>query len=183
MKGWILAIMTAVTLSGCSVYMAASSDEKKDLGILAPGTSRDLIIAEFGMPLATMNEAAPAQPTTEPTVESGSGALPAVADTHTRHDIFKFTQGRSTASNAGRAVFYGAAAVFTLGLSEVIATPLESAVGDQGEIRLRTSYDANWRLTTSEILDEGAWISIPEYNQRVLERENELNSASGATSN
>ncbi|MEM9138588.1 MAG: hypothetical protein AAGB15_02060 [Pseudomonadota bacterium] len=144
MKHAIVAVVFAAILSGCSSYMAASGERKRDMDILSPGTSRDVILAEFGAPTATIND---------------QDAIPVE-----RYDIFKFVQGRSTASNAGRAVFYGAAAVLTLGLSEVIATPLEGAVGDVGEVRLRADYDTDWRLTMARLLDGNEWVSVTQYN-------------------
>ena len=105
-----LLLVATLSVTGCSSYMAASGERKRDLNILSPGTSRDAILAEFGSPVSSINEEIPE----EERAENGPERR--------RYDIFSFVQGRSTASNAGRAVFYGAAAVFTLGLSEVIAT-------------------------------------------------------------
>jgi hypothetical protein len=42
-----------------------------------------------------------------------------------RVDVFSFVQGYSKGAKAGRAVFHGAADVFTLGLWEVVGTPTE----------------------------------------------------------
>lgn len=136
-------LVVVLALASCSSYMAASGERKRDLDLLSPGTSRDVILAEFGSPMATIDE-----------IE---------AETPQRYDIFSFVQGRSSGSNAGRAVFYGAAAVLTLGLSEVIATPLEGAVGDVGEIKLRTNYNQDWRLINALILDEGRWVSMEQF--------------------
>lgn len=195
MKRLVLAMMACVMMSGCSAYMAASGEDKKDLDILRPGTDRDRILAEFGMPVSSIDEPIAEDPATAETTVTTSGTSADSAAVATlnpanklpprrrRYDIFKFVQGRSTASNAGRAVFYGTAAVLTLGLSEVIATPLEYAVGDQGEIRLRTSYDMDWRLTRSEILDAEEWVPIPEYNNRVRQREQAVNDAAAKQTN
>ena len=180
MKRVILMMLTAAMLSGCSVYMAASGEQKRDMNILAPGTHRDIILAEFGSPVSSIDElvAAEVQAQTGDEVVATATPAPSTPPLRRRYDIFKFVQGRSTASNAGRAVFYGAAAVFTLGLSEVVATPLEYAVGDQGEIRLRTNYDDDWNLKSAQVYDEGDWITIAEYNERVLQREAELDEKS-----
>lgn len=148
LRARVLAALLALSvLPACSVYMAASGEEKRDLGILAPGTTRDAILAEFGTPTATEKTEAE------------------------HYDIFRFVQGRSTGSNVGRAVFYGAAAVLTLGLSEVVTTPVEGAVGDQGEIRLRVDYGPDGRLTEARVLDGADWIPIETYEARVREAE------------
>ncbi|MEM0989265.1 MAG: hypothetical protein AAGK00_10325 [Pseudomonadota bacterium] len=155
----LMCAVTALSLQACSAYMAASGEDKRDISILTVGTHRDIVVSEFGLPVTSVNEMV--------TVEGSEPTL-------NRYDVFKFTQGRSDASNAGRAVFYGAAAVLTLGLSEVIATPLEMAVGDQGELRLRTTYGADWLLTKAELQDGGQWVSIPEFEARAAARQKAL---------
>ncbi|GAB5471267.1 MAG: hypothetical protein Kilf2KO_42970 [Rhodospirillales bacterium] len=199
-------LLVVLLLPGCSVYMAASGDDKKDLSVLASGTPRDRVIAELGSPVTAVRgtpasssvetvqaaEALPdgsqpeamASPTsstdsttrvaTQITANEGAGET-AEADP-ARYDIFSFVQGRSEESNAGRAVFYGAAAILTLGLSEIVATPLEAAVGDQGEMKLRVVYDQADKVTTSQILDEkeGDWVSLKEYEARERERNEAL---------
>lgn len=155
-----LAAMVAVASlgGGCSVYMAASSEGKRDTNILTPGTTRAAVLAELGAPIATV-PVAPAPSAAEGPASGVSVApIPSTpAPTAAIYDVFRFTQERSTGSNAGRAVFYGAAAVLTLGLSEVIATPLEAAVGDAGEIRLRVYYGADDRVQRSEVLNGDVW--------------------------
>ena len=163
----VCAMLLAPT-AGCSVYMAASGEEKRDLGVLTPGTHRDVVVSEFGMPVASVNEMSP--------IEGGGTEL-------RRYDVFSFTQGRSGASNAGRAIFYGAAAVFTLGLSEVIMTPAEMLVGDQGKLRLRTHYDINWKLATAELQDGSDWVSIPEFQARAAARQQQLEADKAAGTN
>ncbi|MEM9725297.1 MAG: hypothetical protein AAF909_07535 [Pseudomonadota bacterium] len=155
----VAAMLTAASLSGCSVYMAANSEGKRDTNILTPGTTRAAVLAELGQPVATVPVAPPA-PAAEDAPSSGVAIIPAPigpSATPALYDVFRFTQERSTGSNAGRAVFYGAAAVLTLGLSEVIATPLEAAVGDAGEIRLRVFYGADDRVQRAEVLDGEVW--------------------------
>lgn len=179
MKRVFFAALAALALGNCSSYMAATGEEKRDLGILAPGTTRDAILAEFGTPVSSINE--PVTTQTQQPASDDSAAQPAAAPDavpYHRYDIFRFVQGRSTGSNVGRAVFYGAAAVFTLGLSEVIATPLEGAVGDQGEIKLRANYDDDWRLISAELLDGKDWISIREYSARQAQRQAEIEASS-----
>ena len=180
MKRFAFLALVGLMLSGCSVYMAASGEQKRDMNVLSPGTHRDVILAEFGTPVSSIDEiiAAEVQAQDSQATVATAAPAPATPPARRRYDIFKFVQGRSTASNAGRAVFYGAAAVFTLGLSEVVATPLEYAVGDQGEIRLRVNYSDEWRLSSAQVYDEGDWISVPEYHERVLQREEKLDEKS-----
>lgn len=131
-------------LGGCSAYMAATADNPRDLDILKPGTSRAAVLAEFGTPIVVVNE--PGE----------------------RYDVFKFVQGRSDGSNAARAFLYGTAAVFTLGVSEAVMTPLEAAAGDQGEIKLKVTYSGD-ALLKAELLNGSTWVSITEHQSEIAD--------------
>ena len=113
----MLAIM-AVSLSGCSVFMAAKQPEKKDVGLLKKGTSRAMLISEFGAPVIS---------------EYRDGK---------RYEIFKFVQGYSTGAKAGRAFLHGAANVATLGLWELVGTPTEITFSGD-EMAFQVGYDEN----------------------------------------
>lgn len=85
-------LILLVSISGCSVFMAAKQPEKKDVDLLKEGTSRAMLISEFGAPVIS---------------EFRDGK---------RYEIFKFVQGYSTGAKASRAFLHGAANVVTLGL-------------------------------------------------------------------
>lgn len=106
---------------GCSVVMAAKQPPKRNLGILKPGTSRGLVLAELGQPMATETR-----------------------DSH-KVDVFAFTQGYSKPAKAGRTVFHGVADVLTLGLWEVVGTPTE-AVFDGQRMSLEVTYDEHEKV-------------------------------------
>ena len=55
-------------------------------------------------------------------------------------DVFNFVQGYSDGANVGRAALHAAADVFTLGLWEVVGTPIE-AVADGSEVQVEVVYD------------------------------------------
>ena len=116
--GTVLIAMSLGLSSGCSVYMASHQPDKKDTTLLKPGTPRSLVLAEFGQPVSS---------------ETMEG----------KHvDVFSFVQGSSQGAKTGRAFFYGVADVFTLGLFEVVSTPVESAMsGDK--LMYEVTYDAN----------------------------------------
>lgn len=122
-----LSSATILSHSGCSVFMAAKQPDKKNLALLNPGTQRPLLIAEFGSPIHT---------------ETKDG---------NKVDVFSFVQGYSTGAKTGRAVFHGAADVFTLGLWEVVGTPTEAAFDGQN-MAVQVQYDANDRVTSSTVL-------------------------------
>ncbi len=123
--GWCVAVLGANT--GCSVVMAAKQPDEKNIDLFAQGTSRDSLLAEFGPPINSENR-------------DGK-----------KTDIFKFIQGYSGGAKAGRALFHGAADVLTLGLWEVVGTPVEGAF-DGDEMAFKVTYDASDRVEEWELL-------------------------------
>jgi len=115
---YFIMALALVMQTGCSAFMAAKQPPKKNLGVLKEGTPRSLLLAEFGQPVAT---------------ETKDGK---------RVDVFSFTQGYSKGAKAGRALFHGAADVFTLGLWEVFATPTEG-IFDGKKLAFEVTYDAS----------------------------------------
>ncbi|MDE2389547.1 MAG: hypothetical protein KGN35_10815 [Betaproteobacteria bacterium] len=114
----MMLVIVAILLSGCSVFMAAKQPEKKDVDLLTKGTSRTMLISEFGAPVIS---------------EYRNGK---------RYEIFKFVQGYSTGAKVGRAFFHGAADVVTLGLWELVGTPAEITFsGDK--MAFQVGYDEN----------------------------------------
>lgn len=117
--GALFAALVAVTLlSGCSAYMAANQPAAKNFAVLKQGTPRGAVIAELGKPIHS---------------EPGM-------------DIYKFTHGYDGAVRAGRAVFHGAASVATLGLWEVIGTPIEGHANGT-ELSVEVHYDIDNRVS------------------------------------
>lgn len=111
-------IISLELVTGCSVYMAAKQPTLKDMSVFGIGTKRDIILAELGNPVA-----------------SGK-------DNDAKYDIFSFIQGYTAGSKAGRAFLHGTFDVLTLGLWEVLGTPIESvASGDK--VKLKVIYDSN----------------------------------------
>lgn len=123
----VLSAATASLQSGCSVFMAAKQPDKKNLGLLEPGHHRAQLIAEFGAPIHT---------------ETKDG---------NKVDVFRFVQGYSTGAKTSRALFHGAADVFTLGLWEVVGTPTEAAF-DGNDMAVQVNYDAQDKVVSSVIL-------------------------------
>lgn len=105
-------------LSGCSVYMASHQPTEKNVGLFVVGTPRSFLIAEFGQPVSSE-------------VKNGQ-----------KYEIFRFTQGYSSGAKAGRAFAEGVADVMTLGVAEVITTPVES-IADGNLMAYGVVYDSN----------------------------------------
>jgi hypothetical protein len=101
--------------------MAANQPDKKDMGVLKAGTPRSAVLAEFGTPVET-------------TTRGGA-----------KVDLFTFTQGYSGLEKGGRAVLHGAADVFTLGLWEVVGTPIEGYANGT-KVSVEITYDREDRV-------------------------------------
>ena len=114
----VLLVVLAISVSGCSVFMAAKQPEKKDISLLKEGVSRAVLISEFGAPVISEYK------------------------NDKRFEIFKFVQGYSTGAKAGRAFFHGAASIATLGLWELVGTPAEITFNGD-EMAFQVSYDEN----------------------------------------
>jgi hypothetical protein len=106
---------------GCSVFMAAKQPSEKNVDLFKVGTSRSMLLAEFGSP--TVSE----------------------VRNEKKSEIFKFVQGYSSGVKASRAFFHGAADVVTWGLWEVVGTPAE-AVFSGDEMAYEVTYDDKDRI-------------------------------------
>lgn len=144
LAGFLFAISVLLLNSGCSVYMAAKQPRERDLSVLSPGMPRGHVIAELGAP-----------------VWSGERAGEKV-------DVFSFTQGYSTAARSARALFHGVSDVFTLGLWEVISTPVEGAFSGT-EMKFEVIYDKNDQVKAAKNLTGAG----PAQRQLVLDTHSE----------
>ncbi len=102
-------LVSAPLLSGCSVGMAAAGTEDPNLAVCKAGSTRLDIERELGGP--------------RDTTQLDDGSLECV---------YEYEVGNEP--SAGRAVMHGGMDVLTLGLWEVIGTPLELAQGDKFEM-------------------------------------------------
>jgi outer membrane protein assembly factor BamE (lipoprotein component of BamABCDE complex) len=121
MKKLSMLCLLSIFITGCSVVMATQQPSKKDLSVLTKGVPRSQVVAELGTPLTTE-------------VKDGK-----------RTDVFSVRQGYSTGAKAGRAIFHGVADVLTLGLWEVVGTPVE-AVASGSDVKVGVNYDNNDRV-------------------------------------
>ena len=129
----LLFVCCTACSSGCAASRALNKEDAKDYSVLEKGTERDLVHAELGMPII-----------------SGGNRN---ADLDSFCDVFAFVEGSGGAKYA-RAVGYSILAVGTLGISEIITNPAESAIGDE-KIRLRVCYDDKLLVETVEQLEVG----------------------------
>jgi hypothetical protein len=121
LRMFCLLSLSMLFIASCAVVMATQQPGRKDLSVLSNGVDRSRVIAELGTPLTT---------------EEKDGK---------KTDVFYCRQGYSTGAKAGRAIFHAAADVFTLGLWEVVGTPVE-AVASGTDIKVAVCYDENCKV-------------------------------------
>lgn len=129
-KPFILSL-ALLTLAGCAVVKATNQPGAKDLSVLDKNTPRANVIAELGAPV--MSE-----------VKAGKTV-----------DVFNFVQGYSTTARTARALGHGLADIATLGLWEVVGTPIEGIAN--GEInQVEVYYGADKRVMKVVAIKGGA---------------------------
>lgn len=111
-KSTVLSLIIVV-IASCAVIKATNQPGAKDMSVLNKNTPRANVIAELGKPV--MSE-----------VKNGQ-----------QIDVFNFTQGYSTAAKTARALGHSVADVMTLGLWEVVGTPIEGiANGEVNQVEV-----------------------------------------------
>lgn len=133
-------------IQGCSVVKATNGPDSKDLSVLERGTDRYEVIAELGQPILTEND------------ENGH-----------KVDLFKFKQGQNGAAKAGKGVLYGVMAVGTFGLSEIVTSPLEGAVGSGAEMQVKVVYNDQYRVDNVNVLKDERWIPVQKVGEEVTD--------------
>ncbi len=118
-KRWLVIVVAFVVMcqvSGCSVMMAMSGEQEPDLGAVRVGATRGEVELQLGKADSIT------------TLDDGR-----------RLDKYKYQLGNEP--SAARAIGHGAMDVLTLGLWELIGTPIEGFQGENCEITV--CYDEN----------------------------------------
>lgn len=113
-------LIGASLLTGCSVGMALSGDENPELSVIKVGATRGEVELQLGEPIETQ------------TAESGG-----------RIDTYEYEIGNEP--SAGRAVAHGVADVLTLGIWELVGTPIEAVQGTTYHAKI--TYDEDDKVT------------------------------------
>ena len=116
-------------MSSCSVFMAANQPGQKNLGVLTEGTPQALVRGEFGQP-----------------VWSGK-------DQGFDIEVFQFVQGYSKGSKVARSIGHGVADVFTIGLWEIVGTPVET-IASGTALKATVTYDEAQKVKTVKLHDD-----------------------------
>ena len=114
-----VALFVLGTIPGCSVGMALSGDENPDLSAIKVGATRGEVELHLGPPIET---------------KTGRNGM--------RIDTYEYEIGDEP--SAGRAVAHGVADVVTLGLWELVGTPIEAVQGET--YRTTITYDSKDRV-------------------------------------
>lgn len=119
MRIGILYAALYLALAGCSVGMAMSGKKDPNLGAFRVGSTRGEVELQLGSPMSTTS-----------TVEGR------------RVDLYEYEIGNEP--SGGRAIAHGVMDVLTLGLWEIIGTPIEGFQGTKH--RLTITYDNEDRV-------------------------------------
>ncbi len=111
-------------LSGCSVMLAATKPEPKDMDVLVIGTPRGDVLKEFGQPAQT---------------GLGDG---------NRVDTFTYKEGERSNKKLGRAALHGSMDLISFGVWELFATPTE-IMAIQPDITVEVTYDERDRVASA----------------------------------
>jgi hypothetical protein len=114
-------------MAGCAPFMAMHGEAEPDLGAVKPGVTRSEVELQLGAPVKST---------------STNGI---------RHDVYEYQIGNEP--SAGRAIGHATMVVLSLGLWEVIGTPIEGFTGEK--YRMTVSYDELDRVTNMRTLKGG----------------------------
>lgn len=121
---FLLCLGTLVSLQGCSAVMAASGTKEANLSAINKGDTRSMVFAKVGQQPARV-------------INNSNGVI----------EIYELERGNEPST--GRAVANGALSLFTLGLWEVVGTPLEGMKGEK--YFLTVYYNQNEILEKYEV--------------------------------
>lgn len=107
-------LLISLSLSACSVGMALSGKKDPDLSVIKRGANRSEVELQLGSPLK-------------------------VAEGANDESLATYEYEIGNEPSTGRAVAHGAMDVLTLGLWEVIGTPVEAITGNKYQITI--TYD------------------------------------------
>lgn len=119
-----------ILLSSCSIYMAANQPGREDLAVLTEGTPQATVRAELGSPAWIGKD--------------GQGL---------DVEVFQFVQGYSGGARASRVLWHTAADTFSLGLWELIGTPIESHHSGT-KMNAIVTYDEQQRVKSVRLRDD-----------------------------
>jgi len=119
MKYYAKILLLFIFLNGCSVGMAMSGKQQPNLGMIQVGASRGEVELTLGSPIDTV------------TLRDGN-----------RMDVYAYEIGNEP--SAGRAAGHAVMDLLTLGLWEIVGTPVEASTGNKKLLNI--AYDKDDRV-------------------------------------
>jgi hypothetical protein len=131
----VAAMLSCAVTSGCSVALEATRPDPVNLSSVPTGTDRLQVVGKLGAPVST--------------VKNGDQSC----------DVFSvYTRGPGAGGKAAIAAGEAVADVFTLGLSEVLFTPVEAGTRNEKH-NVTACYDGNMKLVSLQ--DNGVPVPPP----------------------
>ncbi|MBN1126396.1 MAG: hypothetical protein JXA82_15430 [Sedimentisphaerales bacterium] len=122
-KAYLFLLCVLVLIQGCSAIMAGKKQTRKDLSVIRVGGNRDDIVHVLGAPYMSTR-----------TDDGGC------------KDIYKLVENAGTKETKTLAIVgHTTMDVVTLGLWEIVGTPLEIATQEEATVFI-LYYDANYKL-------------------------------------
>ena len=118
-------LVISILLSSCSVGMALSGNEQKDISVFYYGAHRSFVHAKTGLPSRAIQD------------KEGKWT-----------DTYLIVKGNEP--SAGRAIGHGIMDVLTLGVWEIIGTPIEAIAGEEEHDRFTIYYDGDDKIENIE---------------------------------
>ena len=130
----LFSLCAACCLSGCSVFMAASSNDGAEIWKIHTGSTRTEVEKILGKPVTSLRKM--------------------------NGDIATYQYFTDDDADTSRAVTYGILDGLTLGLAEVVTSPIESLQGEKHSVII--TYDVRGRVRTIEQKSDGRLLDKPE---------------------
>jgi hypothetical protein len=109
-------LLLSIYITGCSVGMAMSGSDAPDLSVVQSGADRGTVELQLGSPVDVV------------TNDEGCSVCK-----------YEFETGNEP--SAGRAAFHGAMDVLTLGIWELVGTPVEGFQGKKRQVMITYNLD------------------------------------------
>jgi hypothetical protein len=157
----LLVFLVSFATSGCSVGMAMHGKSTPNLGAFRVGSTRGEVELQLGSPVSS---------TTKPD--------------KTRVDSYEYEVGNDP--SAGRAIGHGVMDVLTLGIWEVVGTPIEGVQGEKKALCI--TYDCNdivlaINQSTLPKSEQKSQITIDKNGNPIKDQKDEAKTESGILAN
>lgn len=127
-------LLVSLCFSGCSVFMAASSQEEKDLSSIVVGMDRSAAEAVLGKPMSVLRDS--------------------------KGDIATYVYVSHDEQSYERAATYAVLDGITLGLAELVTFPIEALQGRKNEVKV--IYDRKNQVRSITHFQHDAVVEKPE---------------------